>query len=157
MEHGGMWADVFVISPIVAYVVSKYQIDYFSKWGLVVLAFAIVISLAALYAYQKGGITTPEAHTHDDTTTIAGWIHAVFAVAAIWICAMVYLNLTTTPMSQRDIIVVSVLLTPFFFLGIAKFSERWVFSSTAKWQVAIEVVVLWAIAGIRIWQAKGTI
>lgn len=154
MEHGGIWADMFVISPIAAYAVSRYQLAYFSRPGLVILAASVVLSLAAGYMYQQGGITTPEAHTHHGVTTVAGWIHSLFVVAAIWVCGMVYLNLTSPPMSKPDIIVISVLLTPFFFLGVAKFSDRWMFSTRAKWQVAIEIVGLWAVTGVRLWYAK---
>ena len=153
IEHGGMWADVFVISPIVAYAVSNYKLDYFSKWGLLILAIAVVVSLAMGYMYQKNGVATPEAHTHDGITTFAGWIHGLFAVAAIWIVAMVFLNLTTPSVSRTDIIVFSLLLTPFFYLGVAKFSERWTFDPNAKWQVAIEIVGLWLLTGVRFWHA----
>jgi len=152
-EHGGMWADVFVISPIVAYSVSNYKLDYFSKGGLTLFAIALVVSLAMGYMYQRGGITTREAHTHDGITPLAGWIHGIYAVAAIWVSAMVFLNFTTPSVSRVDIIVISILLTPFFYLGIVKFSERWVFSPAVQWQVAIEIIGLWALAGIRIWNA----
>lgn len=118
IEHGGMWADVFVISPIVAYAVSRYQLDYFSKLGLLILAGAIVVSLAMGSMYQKNGVVTPEAHTHNGKTTLAGWIHGLFATVAIWIVMLVYLNMTIPLVSRMDIIVFSLLLTPFFTLAL---------------------------------------
>lgn len=152
MEHGGMWADVFIISPLVAYFVSNYQLPYFSKWGLVILAVAVVFSLGMGYLYQQGGMVTPEAHTHDGTTTVAGWIHGVYAVAAIWICAMVYIpGLASPPISKADIIGLSMLLIPFFYSGVAKFSERWVFETPAQWQVGASTAIIWAITIARIW------
>ncbi|MDP3956845.1 MAG: hypothetical protein Q8P97_02515 [bacterium] len=155
MQHGGMWADVFVISPIVAYTVGRYRLEFFSKWGLVILGFSVVLSLAAGYMYQQGGIRTPEAHTHHGVTTVAGWIHGLFAVAAIWVCGMVYLNLTSPPMSRTDLVVISVLLTPFFYLGVAKFSEHWVFKPQDKVQVAVSIAAVWVVTGIRLWYTKG--
>lgn len=151
IEHGGMWADVFVISPILAYAGSKYQLNYFSKWGVVILFVAVVVALAMGVMYERNGMVIPEAHTHDGMTTFAGWIHGLFAVAAIWTIALAYLSLTTPPMSRADTIAFSLLLTPFFYLGVAKFSERWVFDSFAKRQVAIEIAGLWLLTGVRLW------
>ncbi len=153
MEHGGMWSDVFIISPVVAYIVSKYDVEYFSQWGLIILGVALVVSLAMGAMYQKNGITIPEAHTHDGTTTLAGWIHGLFAVAAIWTCALFYLNLVSPSVLKFDVLVISLLLTPFFFLGVVKFSDRWTFDTIAQWQVAFETAGLWAIASYRLWDS----
>ena len=153
MEHGGMWADVFIVTPIVAWVGSKYKLDF--SWGrLVLLGGAMVVVLIGVHYYELGGRVTPEAHTHHGKTTVAGWIHAVFAVAAIWICAMVYLNLTMPPVTKLDVIMISILLTPFFYLGVAKFSSRWVFAPAVKWQVAIEIIGLWLVTGVRLLYVK---
>jgi hypothetical protein len=149
IEHGGMWSDVFVISPIVAFAVSKYQLHYFSTWGLVILFVAIVLSLAMGELYKAGGAITPEAHTHDGKTTVAGWIHGIFAVAAIWIVSMVYIGLTTPAVSKTDIIVFSILLTPFSYLGSAKFNKRWKFDKFAKRQCAVVLIAIWAITFLR--------
>ncbi len=151
MEHGGMWADVLVISPFVAYLVSRYQFPYVSNRGIMLLAIAIALSLIMGHMYQKGGMLIPEAHTHHGTTTIAGWIHGVFAVAAIWIFAMVYLpGMATPPVSKVDLLVISIMLTPFFYLGVAKFNPRWTFSVTAKLQVLAEIILIWVVAALRI-------
>ena len=150
VEHGGMWADVFVISPIVAFAVSRYQLHFFSIGGMEILAIAIALSFAMGMMYQKNGLATPEAHTHDGKTTLAGWIHGMFAVVALWVCAMFYLNMTTPPVSRGDLVVFSLILTPFFYLGVAKFSKRWAFDRFAKRQVALEMIVVWSITAIRL-------
>lgn len=151
MEHGGMWADVFVISPLVAYAASKYQLD-FSWRGLLALAGSLIVVLALVEVYRRGAIATPEAHTHDGKTTPAGWIHALFALAAIWVCVQIYLGWTTPMVSKWDIVVFSLILTPFFFLGVVKFSERWTFDPGAKWQVAAGIAAVWVITALHLWR-----
>ncbi len=151
MEHGGMWADVFVISPMVAYFMGKYRMDWSSAWSFVILAIALAASLALGYMYQEGGKVTPEAHTHDGTTTVAGWIHGLFAVAVIWTFGVVYFGLTNPPVSKFDIVMMSLLLTPFFFLGAAKFSKRWTLETQGKMQVGGGIALVWALAAARLY------
>ena len=150
MEHGGVWADAFIMSPILAYVASKYQLEYYSRKGRAMLTVAILISLSAGYAYHQVGTTMPEAHTHYGVTTLAGWIHGLFAVAAIWVCGMAYLGMTSPRVSRSDLVAISLILTPFFYLGVKKFSDRWVLTTEAKWQIALEIILLWAITFIRL-------
>lgn len=149
MEHGGMWADVFPISPLVAYITS-YKLEYFSWWGLGLLALSGILTVAAIKGYEKGGLKTPEAHTHDGRTTAAGWIHGLFAMVGLWIFALFYFTPITPSASPRDIVIVSLLLTPFFYLGVVKFSPRWKFEKWVRWQVAGEIVGLWVATTIRI-------
>jgi hypothetical protein len=152
VQHGGMWSDVFIITPIVAYISSKYELEY-TTWRAIILLLAavVLVYLAMEFVYKPAGIKMPEAHTHDGRTPLTGWVHALYAVAAIWVCVEVYLGWTTPVVSSTDIIVVSLLLTPFFYLGVAKFSNQWVFDTGAKWQVGVEIVGLWLLTGWRVW------
>src|SRR4051812_22256903 len=95
MEHGGMWADVFIVSPLVAYIMSKYQLAYFSKRGWVILALATLVSFVAGYAYQKL-LVVPEVFVHDGKTSVVGWIHGLFAISAIWIIVLFYIDPSAT-------------------------------------------------------------
>lgn len=149
-SHGGMWADIFIISLMVAYVVSNYEFLYFSKWGLLVLTATILIWLVLGHIYQEMGKSTPEAYTHDGKTTLAGWIHLLFAVIATWILAMVYLGLTVPKVSYVDLLGISTVLTPFFYLGVKKFDRRWVFTPEAKKQVAISIAAIWGLTLLKI-------
>ncbi|MDO8482131.1 MAG: hypothetical protein Q7S75_03565 [bacterium] len=151
-EHGGMWADIFIISPIVAYAISNYRLEYSSIRGLVSFVVTTLVVLALIESYRRGGIKFGDHCTHDGKTVFAGWIHGIFAVAAIWVCAQIYLGWTTPSVSKVEIVFLSIVLTPFFYLGVAKFSELWVFDSFAKWQVASLTIGLWLIAGIRLWR-----
>ncbi len=153
LQHGGMWADVFIISPIVAYALSKYQLDIHSWRGIGTLIVSIVFTLAMIEFYRRRGIAMGDHCTHDGKTTFAGWIHGLYAFAAIWVCLEIYLELMAPVVSKQDIVIFSLLLTPFFYLGVAKFSERWIFSAQDKWQVLALTTGVWVITVIRLVRA----
>ena len=150
LQHGGMWADVFIISPIVAYALSKYQLDLHTLWGIGTAILSALFVLAALEFYRRMGIVMGDHCTHDGKTVLAGWIHGLFFFSAIWVCLEIYLGLTTPVVSKQDILIFSTLLTPFFYLGVKKFSDAWVFSTQDKWQVAALTLGVWVIAAIRL-------
>jgi hypothetical protein len=151
LEHGGMWADVFVISPLVAHITGKYRLSYFSLKGLAILALAIALAIAGGIAYNKIGLSIPVAHSHDGRTTPAGWIHGIFMVLGFWIVGMFYLTPIDPPASAGDIVMVSLLLTPFCFLGVADFNHRWVFYRAAQIQVAAQIVIIWIVTAVKLW------
>ena len=147
-EHGGMTADVFIISPLVAYLVSHYRLPYASIGSLLafVISLATVLSLGKMYASNSYG--TPEAHVHQGRTTPAGWVHGLFALLGLWVCVLFY---TITPhVEGRELIGVSAVLTIFFPLGAMKFAHRWKWDASSVTQVAIGVSVLWMATAIRI-------
>mgnify|MGYP001336769392 CR=1 FL=1 len=152
VEHGGMWGDAFFISPILAYLLGTYQIAYVSTVGLVTFAIIAAGGLAAGCWHRDRGITEPEAHTHDGRTTKAGYIHALFAVFAIWTITLAYLNQMTPPIRVSEVGVISCILTPFFFIGVTKFSKRWSLKSDARRQVAIQLIILWGVTVFHGWR-----
>jgi hypothetical protein len=95
--------------------------------------------------YAKGGRLIPEAHTHDGKTTIAGWIHGIYAVLGLWFILIFYFGRLSPQIAKEDFIFMAIMLTFFFPLGIIKFSSQWKFEKFAKWQVTIEIILLWAI------------
>jgi hypothetical protein len=152
-EHGGMWADAFLISPILAYLLATYRFPYASKWGLVTLACAGALTFVMGHVYRRNGLKMPEAHTHDGRTTPAGWVHGAFAVFAFWTFALFYLKQTSPPPSVRDVLAISILLIPFTFLGLAKFNSSWRLSSRDRWQITIEIAALALLAAVHLWLA----
>lgn len=151
MQHGGMWSDVFIITPVVAFVLAKYDLHFTSPSSLGLLGISVVITLLMLHVYSQGGLKNPEAHTHQGTTTAAGWIHAVFAIVAMWIIIRFYATPLSPMPNVQDILIVSCALTPFFLLGVVKFTNRWTFESGAMIQVLVLTAVVWIAAGVRLW------
>lgn len=150
LQHGGMWSDVFDISPIVAFVVSAYTLDLKSWLGIGTFVGSFAFTLAALEFYRRMGTVAGDHCTHDGRTKPAGWIHGAFFWIGIWVCLEVYLGLTTPVVSKQHLVIISILLTPFFYLGVAKFTPRWKFSTQDKWQVGILTAAIWVITVIRL-------
>lgn len=150
MEHGGMWSDVFIISPLVAYLVTRYRFAYTAWWSWLILVIAVAATVPANMAYNKIGLRFPVAHNHDGHITRTGWIHVLFGIAVMWIVLMFYFTPLHPPASAHDIVGVSLILTPFFFLGMVDFNRRWVFLKEAKITLAISILSLWAITIARL-------
>lgn len=153
LQHGGMWADVFIISPLVAYDAAKYTFDFTSRWGIGLGVATFVVVLALVEVYRRAGIIKSEAHTHDGKTTVAGWIHALYAGAAIFVYGQIYLGLTTPVVTRFDLILHTLILTPFFYLGAKKFSPEWKFDKGAKIQVFGGTLVVWILTLVRLYYA----
>ena len=156
MEHGGMWADVFLISPITAYILSvrrECNLHFVSVAGFAVLACILVLFGFLGRGYAKASLKTPEAHAHHGRTTWAGWFHVVFATIAAWVIAMYYLSAEFKPHSL-EFCFVTLALSPFFALGAMKFNKRYKFDSQAMAQVTIGMIVLSAVCWFRVFGYK---
>ena len=150
LEHGGIWADIFVISPLAAYVLAKYQVHWFSFGGLITLVLAVGCSLAAMTGWREGGSTTPEAHTHDGRTTAAGWIHGIYMVVGIAVFVQFFFANTTPAPATKELLVVAWILTPFFPLGVVKFSPKYRFDVAAYCVTFGGIALTWIATLVRI-------
>jgi len=149
MQHGGMWASLFIISPLVAYLVQKYSFEYMQFGGLVlfVLSFWAWFILAVL-VYAPASKNIPEAHVHDGHVTVAGYILIIFGTLITWVIVMAYKGLTTIPVSNNDIIITSVLLTLWAYFGQVKFSSLWCFGVQEKMSFYMLGIAIWVSAGL---------
>lgn len=150
-EHGGMWIDFFVMTPLLAFVIATYRLPYFSLWGLVELAIAVAITVALVKMWQGFGHFYPEAHAHDPrgpydpALPIAGWVHGFYMAIVIWICVMYYT--VADPRPGFDMMLVSLGLNAVLTLGVMKFNPGWHWDKGAVMQVASLCVVVWAVTG----------
>lgn len=142
LQHGGMWADFFIITPLVAYLVGEYQFYYLSSLGLSILVVSLVLwTILAVYIYAPMGKQSPEAHAHDGNITIAGWIYVLYATFASWIIAMMYIHNMAEPyLLNKDIIITSVALVPWIIAGVMKFTPQWKFNSASITQVYVGIL-----------------
>ena len=47
-NHAGMYADIFIVSPVIAYIMSNYELSYFSKWGAWMFVAVTILTAATL-------------------------------------------------------------------------------------------------------------
>ena len=152
LEHGGMWADVFIITPLIAFATARYRLDL-STWGLGELLASVIITIALIEMYRRGAIApggTGDHCTHNGHTVAAGWVHGLFMAAGIWVSLQIFTWVTSPVVSKADIVLFSVLLTPFFYLGVKKFSPLWYMSVQDKWQVVALTAGVWIAAFVRL-------
>lgn len=150
MEHGGMWADVFIVSPVVAWITGKYVLAYTSWWALSAIPICVTFIIIAGRGYRASSYRTPEAHCHHGKTTAAGWVHGIYALAAMCVLTLFYFDPHAT---NGDLVIVSVVLSPFFFIGSAKWNARWFASwkndRFAQVQAVVGPIMLWIIVLVR--------
>lgn len=149
MEHGGMLSDVFIITPLVAYIVSTYKLNYMSWESLIIFLISIGISLFAGISYNKSGSLTPEAHTHDGKTTPTGWVHGIYAIPCFWVVMLFYVEgaLNHLIISANIILLISAILMGFSYLGVVKFNKNWKFKKQDRVQMySLDAVIIFITA-----------
>ncbi len=153
LQHGGMWFDVIVITPLVAYLVGKYRFEYISMQSIEIAVVSLVVwTSLAVFVFTPAGKIMPEAHTHDGHVTEAGWILVVYATLASWVIAMVYIkNLAVPAVSKTDIATVSGLLVPWAITGVMKFTPKWKFTFPVAVQTAAMIAGVAILAWWRLW------
>jgi len=150
LQHGGMWTDVFVITPAIAYIMSKYKLAYLSWWGVLLFVAISAFVIWAMLGYQQSGKIIPEAYSHYGKTGIAGYLHGLYAILGIWVITMFLITPIYPHASVQDLIIVAVAVTILFPLGVWKFNTDWQWAHTDTVQVTTEIIIYWAITFMRI-------
>ncbi len=117
-----------------------------------IFAWSFVVWLViALFVFAPAGADILEAHAHGGYVTTAGFLRVVFATIATWVIAMAYLGVVKTLVSNDDIIIMSISLTPWSFFGAVKFSKYGHFGSSEKTQVTSLIVFIWVTTFLKLW------
>jgi len=153
-EHGGMWADAYLVSYVVARWFGAYEFESpLSPWGLLPVVVTGIVVLAFVYLWEEGSETSPDHCAQYGRTVFAGWVHAVYFGIALWTGAQFYLGWTTPVASRSDLIWLTAILTPWCALGVMKFSSHWHWTPAAIGQAVGLVALLWGTVGYRIWRS----
>jgi hypothetical protein len=142
LQHGGYSADLFV-TLLIAYLMGRYGFAIISWPSLGLLMLATTFWLGATVVFSKAALNTPEAHTHDGRTTVAGWLQVVYASLASWIVLMTYCGLTAKPVTHSDLFITSLVLTPWAVMGVMKWSKDWHWDNTSRTIVTAEIAFIW--------------
>jgi hypothetical protein len=88
LAHGGMWGDFFLISPLLAIIVSRYATQWsgLQMFGSFLLGF--FISFIMHEQYKK--IEIPESHVYGGKTTKAGEAHKLYMIIALSIIILFF-------------------------------------------------------------------
>jgi len=143
-QHGGMWADFFILSWLLAFILTGYPEllqKVFTNLSLSLLGGAIAVTYCLDRFWAYGARQKPEPHTRKGRTTPAGFVHDFHTVIAIWIVVMFYF--AAGPSSTNGKIyddealkfmlylkVVSFSLIAIFGLGTTKLTGEWPWDKT---------------------------
>jgi hypothetical protein len=76
--HGGMWADMFILTPIIGFIVMKYGDSWsVGQWGSM-LALWLVFSIVMFWTYILN--KTPDCLAWSAGISIAGRLHFLYIV-----------------------------------------------------------------------------
>lgn len=111
--HFGMWGDVFIVSPLAAYVMGRFSSTWRLRWILLSLALGIAAAIAMSWSYTLPDFQ--EAHVQGHSLTPAGAVHVVYMALAL--AVFTQFLFFTESVSSRLLLVASVLLVVQVFLG----------------------------------------
>ena len=75
-DHAGMWGDLLIVSPIIAFIAAQYSSDWSLRDYVMAGVSALVTTAIMHLLYTK--IDFPESHTQNGRLTKAGWIHFAY-------------------------------------------------------------------------------
>jgi hypothetical protein len=142
-EHGGVWGNFFLLTPTVAYLQSKYRLELSGHAGALLMVGA-AIWVGLLYVFRAMGMK--DHIVHDGEITRSGWLLVPFTAIAVWIFGACMLGWTKSPLTATDALIIAVVLTGYFPLGLVKFNRRrwrWRINDTIQSAVLVGGVWLW--------------
>src|SRR5437660_9437476 len=111
--HFGMWGDLILISPLLAFIVARYWRGWSARDVLISAGVAIAATAAMGWFYTLGEL--PEAHMHDHRQTPAGIVHLIYMAVAITIFVLTFFY--TSNLSVLFVVGISALLILHVFFG----------------------------------------
>jgi hypothetical protein len=114
IHHFGMWGDLFIISPLAAYIVGRFLKSWRRiRWIAASLTTGFVVSGYMHWTYLSANF--PEAHVQNHQLTPVGWVHLLYMGSALAVFTQFFLFTTNIPRALLRI--TSVLLVVHVFLG----------------------------------------
>jgi hypothetical protein len=89
LAYGGAWFDLFILSPVLACVVSRYGRAW-TRAQITGAAIASFFGTLALHVFVYVRNPLPGAHSYNDALTAAGWVHALYMWAGLTIFTLFY-------------------------------------------------------------------
>ena len=111
--HFGMWGDVFIVSPLAAYVTGRFSSTWRLRWIVVSMALGMATAIAMSWSYTLPDFQ--EAHVQNHSVTPAGMVHLFYMALALAIFTQFFFF--TEGISRRLLRIASVLLIIHVFLG----------------------------------------
>lgn len=89
IAHGGMWGDIYIISPLIGFIVGTYG----DSWTLAQIVTMLAIGMALSSAMHWTYVQTPFPDSlawKGEGITAAGWLHVIYMGAVFAIIGLLY-------------------------------------------------------------------
>jgi hypothetical protein len=150
LEQGDFLADVFIVSPLMAWVMAKHDVWTGWVWPLSILGAAIGLWTCMSRVFVAQGVHNPNSYAYDGKMSRVGICHGAYFVIGFWVMIMAYIGPMEPTFTRHEYIVASSLLTVWVYLGPKKFSSHHRFCSTDIVVGAGELAVFWGVTGYRL-------
>ena len=109
IEHVGMWGDVFIVSPLIAYLISQYYIYW--SWVSVsyCLAPCLMIGAIATHLSRQSSYHLDDSFNEDGRTLPAGWLHIGYTVVSLTAILLYYFGTPRSNTREHVLLVTGVL------------------------------------------------
>lgn len=115
-RHYAMPIDFAIFPGLVALIIFLCAGQWTWVSSSIVAGISFVIIVLCVFGLWIGG---NEAHVHDHMPTVAGYLHAVYAMVVVWAILMLLIN-TQNPQPVL-LLIICIAVPAFFFVGTHKF------------------------------------
>jgi hypothetical protein len=147
VQHGG-WIGDAIVSFFLAYILYHYH-GYSPIADTVVVTMVMLATFVLMQVWRmQAAKGIPEAHTHDNRTTIAGWLHGAYFAAGIILLVHYFFVVPVSEGNNVESIVIAAYFAGHIVLGAHKFSKEYHWDPYAFGAVALA----WVILGCGVWR-----
>lgn len=116
--HWGMWGDIFIMSPLAAYLLAAHASSWSLPWfALIFLASSLSGALLSL-PLMDDSKKVPSALMRDGYFPLAGAMHYLYYAVALAICASYYFLTPRAELSSKEVFIVSALIMIHWAAGV---------------------------------------
>ena len=143
LEHGGMWGDALIISPLVAHICATYAQQWSGGKFLGTFAISILIGIGMMAQWLKGSHKVWDVFHQAGKVKAAGWIHFFYMIACLTAILLFFIG---SKASTEDANIVAVGLAIHIMAGVIQ-PEWKTFGKVSLGTVATACTAWLAIAG----------
>jgi hypothetical protein len=157
--HFGMWGDLFIISPLAAYIVGRFLNSWRRlRWIAASLAAGFLVSAYMHWTYLSANF--PEAHVQNHQLTTVGWAHVLYMGFALAVFTQFFLFTTNIPRALLKVasflLVLHVVLGTHMVLGLIDLYQPLGWYPAQPLRSSEGWAVIGTLATILFWRNVGT-
>lgn len=88
--HFGMWSDLFLISPLIGFLIAYFSVQWSSS-GIITLSF-IALLLSGLFHFIFAFSPFPDSLVWRQRISRAGWLHIIYTTAILTIIGLLFFS-----------------------------------------------------------------